>query len=262
MRALALCAALASPAGAQEILLVQSTTSTEASGFYDHILPLAEAALNLDIRVVAVGTGQALDNARRCDGDMTITHAPAAEAEFVAAGYGLTPHPIMVNDFVVVGPLEDPAGVGTAATAQAAFARIAQAGAPFVSRGDDSGTHRREREIWPGGVPRDAWYLETGSGMGATLQIAANLEAYTLVDRATYATFTGAGTLAILFEGTADLRNPYAAIVVDPAHCPRTATAAATAFVEWLISDAGQSAIAAFRPTGAPLFLPDARPPN
>lgn len=256
---------LAEPALAEDqVVLVQSTTSTQNSGLYDAILPLAEAALALDIRVVAVGTGQALQNAQRCDGDLLITHAAEAERAFVAAGYGTVRHDLMFNDFVLIGPGDDPAGTRGAESIGEAFGAIAGAQEPFASRGDDSGTHQAERALWNGIADVDAasggWYRETGAGMGATLNIAVGMKAYVLSDRATWLAFENPSDHEILYMGDAALLNQYGIVQVDPDHCPNTNTDASQRLTEWLISDAGQAAIAAFEINGAQVFFPNANP--
>ncbi|MBF9036615.1 solute-binding protein [Rhodobacterales bacterium HKCCE2091] len=251
------------PAVAQDgVVLVQSTTSTQNSGLYDHILPIAEEALGLDIRVVAVGTGQALQNAERCDGDMLIVHARDAEIAFVEAGFGTERRDLMYNDFVIVGPESDPAGVAGTGDVSAALAAIAGAGAPFASRGDDSGTHRKELNLWDGvadvAAASGTWYRELGSGMGATLNAAVGMGAYTLTDRATWLAFENRGDLVILSQGDERLFNQYGVIPVNPAHCPNVNAEGATAFADWLVSDAGQQAIADYSLGGEQLFFPNA----
>ncbi|QQA44504.1 substrate-binding domain-containing protein [Pelagovum pacificum] len=256
---------LAAPATAQETgrLLIQSTTSTQNSGLYEAILPEFEQTTGIDAQVVAVGTGQALTNAQNCDGDLLFVHAKPAEEAFVAEGFGVARHDVMYNDFVLIGPSADPAGLGTADSAAAAFAAIADSGAAFASRGDDSGTHKAELALWsaagvdPTGASGD-WYLETGSGMGATLNIAVAEDAYALTDRATWISFANKGDATILFEGDEALFNQYGVIVVSPDHCPSANTAAAEAFEEWILGDAGQAAIAAFEVDGQQLFFPNA----
>ena len=247
---------LAGPAMARDRLVIQSTTSTEASGLYDHLLPLIEAATGVRPQVVAVGTGQALKNAERCDGDLLIVHARAAEEAFVAAGYGLARHDLMQNDFVLVGPADDPAGVARAGDLTGALRAIA-AGGHFVSRGDDSGTHMAERRLWgAAGITPGDWLIESGQGMGATLAIAVATGRYTLTDRATWAAFGAKGGHAILFEGAPELANPYGLILVSPDHCPTVNAADAARVADWLLSPEGQAAIAAFRVAGAQVFFP------
>jgi len=261
---IALVVFFASPALAlaeNDVVMVQSTTSTQNSGLYAYLLPIAAQALDLDIRVVAVGTGQALGNAERCDGDILIVHARAAEEAFVAAGFGTARYDLMFNDFVLVGPRSDPAGVAGAATAAEALARIAAARAPFASRGDDSGTHQKELSLWGGiadvAAASGGWYRETGSGMGATLNVAVGMGAYTLTDRATWLAFENRGDHVILNQGDPVLFNQYGVIPVSPARCPNVNAEGAAAFSAWLRTD-GQAVIAAFQPGGQQLFFPNA----
>lgn len=258
----AFLAFLATPALAQDpVVLVQSTTSTQNSGLYAYLLPIASEALGLDIRVVAVGTGQALGNAGRCDGDMLIVHARSAEEAFVAAGFGTARYDLMYNDFVLVGPEDDPAGVAGAARATEALARIARARVPFASRGDDSGTHQKELGLWQGitdvAAASGSWYRETGSGMGATLNVAVGMRAYTLTDRATWLAFENRGDLVILNQGDPALFNQYGVIPVNPERCPNVNAEGAAAFTDWLLND-GQAVIAGFEVNGRQLFFPNA----
>ncbi|MEM9147133.1 MAG: substrate-binding domain-containing protein [Pseudomonadota bacterium] len=263
---LALVAALlGGPAAAGPFVLVQSTTSTEASGLFDHILPRFTAETGIAVRVVAVGTGQAIRNAANGDGDVLFVHATEAEERFVAEGHGLARHDVMHNDFVLIGPPEDPAGIAGMTDAPAALARIAGAEAPFVSRGDDSGTHRAERRLWAEtDVDVDAasgrWYRETGSGMGAMLTIAVGLDAYGLSDRATWVAFGNKGAHRILVEGDPRLFNQYGIVRVNPERHPSVNVAEGQRFVDWMLSEAGQAAIASFRVAGQQLFVPNARP--
>lgn len=244
------------------VVLIQSTTSTQNSGLYEALLPQAAAALSLDLRVVAVGTGQALQNAARCDGDLVITHARAAEEAFVAAGFGLARHDLMYNDFVLVGPSADPAGVQGAPGIAAALGAIARAQAPFASRGDDSGTHQAERRLWSEiadvAAASGTWYRETGAGMGATLNIAVGMGAYTLTDRATWAAFENRASHAILHEGDPALVNQYGLVQVSADHCPTRNHAGSRALADWLLGPTGQAAIAAFRIDNAQVFFPNA----
>ena len=260
---LAMLTGLSGPVLAQDNIVVQSTTSTANSGLYDYLLPLARAATGVTSHVVAVGTGQAIKNARNCDGDLLVVHAKTDEETFVADGFGLARRNLMYNDFVIVGPEADPAGVSGLSDAQDALARIAAAGAVFTSRGDDSGTHKAELALWSGtGVdPRaasGAWYRETGSGMGATLNTAVGMDAYVLTDRASWASFGNRQDFRVLVEGDVDLFNQYGVIVVNPAKCPSVRAEAAQKVADWLVSDAGQSAIADFRIDGQQLFFPNA----
>lgn len=249
-------------AGAPErSITLASTTSTRDSGLLDAILPRFRARTGIEVRVVAVGTGRALALARRGDADVLLVHDLASEERFVQEGYGLARHEVMWNDFVLVGPARDPAGIRQAEHAAQALARIAARRAPFLSRGDDSGTHKAELRLWEesGVDPRAAsggWYRETGSGMGPTLNTAVELEAYTLVDRGTWLAFRNRGRLELLLEGDPQLRNPYGAIVVDPERHPHVKAEAARAFVDWLRSEEGREAIASFRVQGQPLFFP------
>ncbi len=252
---------LASGSAAAETLTLASTTSTENSGLFAHLLPLFERDTGIAVRVVAVGTGQAIRLARNGDADVVLVHHRASEEALVAEGHGLARHDVMANDFVIVGPGADPAGIGSAQGAADAFARIAGMAAPFASRGDDSGTHKAERAIWQAAaidpVPASGtWYRELGAGMGATLNSAAAMAAYTLSDRATWVAFANKGPLSLLFEGDAALGNAYGVIALDPARHPHVKAAAALAFVDWLLSAAGQGAIAAFRVHGEQLFFP------
>lgn len=255
---------LAQPAVAQdEFIIVQSTTSTQNSGLYEHILPIFAAKTGIDVRVVAVGTGQALKNARNCDGDVLLVHARPAEEKFVAEGYGVKRTDLMYNDFVIVGPAADPAGVAGMTDVEPALAKIAAAEAPFASRGDDSGTHRKERALWlAAGVDVAAasggWYRETGSGMGATLNTAVGMGAYALTDRATWVAFGNKGDYQIAVEGDPALFNQYGVILVNPARCPNVKAEAGQTFIDWLLSDEGQQAIADYRLEGQRLFTPNA----
>ena len=255
--------ALTGAAMADNSIIVQSTTSTANSGLYDHLLPIFTEATGITVHIVAVGTGQAIRNAKNCDGDVLIVHAKAAEENFVAQGYGIERTDLMYNDFVVVGPEGDPAGISGTTDVRAAFRRIAETGALFASRGDDSGTHRKETALWAGtGADPDSasgdWYRETGSGMGATLNAAIGMGAYTMTDRATWISFENKQDFRVAVEGDADLFNQYGVIPVNPERCPSVDAEAARAFTDWLISDPGQAAIAAYRIHGQQLFFPNA----
>jgi tungstate transport system substrate-binding protein len=256
--ALALLAAL--PASAQEFITVASTTSTENSGLFGHILPIFQDETGIEVRVVSQGTGQALETGRRGDADVVFVHARAQEEAFVADGYGLQRFDVMYNDFVIVGPNTDPAGLRSATDATAAMAAIAGAGASFASRGDDSGTHTAEKNLWAaaGIAPAGGWYLSTGSGMGATLNTAAQVPAYALTDRGTWLSFENRGDLEIVFEGDPVLFNPYGIILVNPERHPSVKVEQGQAFIDWIISDAGQAAIASFQVGGEQLFFPSA----
>jgi tungstate transport system substrate-binding protein len=249
---------VALPASAQEFITVASTTSTENSGLFGHILPIFQAETGIEVRVVSQGTGQALETGRRGDADVVFVHARAQEEQFVAEGYGVQRFDVMYNDFVIVGPGDDPAGLRTAADATAALAAIAGAEASFASRGDDSGTHVAEKNLWAaaGIEPAGGWYLSTGSGMGATLNTAAQVPAYALTDRGTWLSFENRGPLEIVFEGDDVLFNPYGIILVNPERHPHVKAEQGQAFIDWIISDAGQAAIASFTIGGEQLFFP------
>ncbi len=265
--AAALLAALAvsgAAAAAERFILLQSTTSTQNSGLFDAILPGFTAATGIEVRVVAVGTGQALKNARNGDGDVLLVHAREAEEAFVSEGYGVARFDVMYNDFVIVGPPADPAGIAGLSDATAALEAIAAAEAPFASRGDDSGTHVKELALWraAGLDPTAAsgtWYRETGSGMGATLNVARGMGAYTLTDRGTWIAFKNKGNFGILVSGDARLFNPYGVILVNPARHPRVKAEDGQAFIDWLTGPEGQAAIAAYKLNGQQLFFPNAK---
>ena len=264
LTAAGLCAAAPQPVVlAAEFIVVQSTTSTRNSGLLDHLLPRFTAESGIEVRVVAVGTGQALRNARNGDADVLLVHAKPAEEAFVAGGFGVERFDLMHNDFVIVGPASDPAGIAGANDAVASLATIARAGAAFASRGDDSGTHRKELELWSQTEVDTAsasggWYRETGSGMGATLNVAVGMNAYTLTDRATWIAFGNKGNFAIHVEGDARLFNQYGVILVNPRMHPHVKAAAGQAFIDWLLGPEGQSAIASFRIGDRQLFFPNA----
>ena len=259
--ALAITLALVSAASfAQERILVQSTTSTQNSGLYDHILPLFQEATGIRVDVVAVGTGQAIRNAANGDADVLLVHARAAEEAFVAEGHGLERFDLMYNDFVLVGPANDPAGVADAPDLATALTALATGAAPFVSRGDDSGTHKAERALWAAQnlSPEGAWYREAGSGMGTTLRLAVEMEGYTLSDRATWIAFEGKQDHRIVFEGDPALFNQYGIIALNPARHPHVNAEGARVFLDWMLSPEGQAAIAGYRRDGQQLFFPNA----
>ncbi|WP_108259270.1 substrate-binding domain-containing protein [Mangrovicoccus ximenensis] len=244
-------------------IIVQSTTSTANSGLYDYLLPIYGEDSGITVNVVAVGTGQAIRNAENCDGDLLLVHAKASEEAFVAEGYGTQRTDLMYNDFVIVGPDSDPAGVKGMTDAEAALAKIAESGALFASRGDDSGTHKKEAALWKAaGIDPTAasgeWYRETGSGMGATLNAGIGMGAYVLTDRATWISFQNKQDYAIEVQGDEDLFNQYGVIPVSPDHCPSAKIDAAQDFADWLLSEAGQQAIAAYEVDGQQLFFPNA----
>ena len=261
-----LISAAAPAAPQQQSILLASTTSTEQSGLFAHILPLFRQARGIDVRVVALGTGQALDMARRGDADVLLVHDQAAEEKFVADGFGLPRRPVMYNDFVMIGPAADPAGV-RGRDIVAALKKLAASDASFVSRGDRSGTHAAELRYWTAAgialpVHRQSGrafdYRACGCGMGQALNIASSSDAYVLADRGTWLAFRNRGKLALLVEGDQRLFNQYGVIVVNPVRHPHTKTAPAQAFSDWLVSAEGQAAIAAYRIGGEPLFFPEA----
>jgi len=253
---------LAGAAVAEETLVVASTTSTEQSGLFGWILPKFEQSTAIKVRVVAVGTGQALDIGRRGDADVLLVHDRAAEDKFVAEGYGSYRKDVMYNDFIFVGPKDDPAKVRNAGSALNALKAIAASGQPFVSRGDKSGTHAAELRLWKeaGVDPKAlAGYKETGSGMGPTLNMAAATDAYTLADRATWYAFKNRRELDLVLAGDPVLFNPYGVIPVNPARHPHVKKEAAEKFSQWLTSPVGQEAIASFRADGQQVFFPNAK---
>ena len=244
-------------------IIVQSTTSTANSGLYDYLLPIFQEETGIQVNVVAVGTGQAIKNAENCDGDVLLVHAKTSEEKFVAAGFGTERTDLMYNDFVIVGPAADPAGVGGMNDVQGALAKIADTGALFASRGDDSGTHKKEMALWAdSGVDptaaSGAWYRETGSGMGATLNAGIGMGAYVMTDRATWISFGNKQDYAITVQGDEDMFNQYGVIPVNPAKCPSVNVDAAQTFADWLVSDEGQDAIAAYKVADQQLFFPNA----
>lgn len=257
-------ASVAQTVGAKDAsIIVQSTTSTANSGLYDHLLPQLQADTGIVANIVAVGTGQAIRNARNCDADVLLVHAKAAEEAFVSEGFGVARQDLMYNDFIVVGPDSDPADVRGEPDIIKALTRIANTKSTFASRGDDSGTHKKELTLWSEAevdvnAASGQWYRETGSGMGATLNVGVGMGAYVLTDRATWISFANKGQHEILVEGDADLFNQYGIILVSSEACPNVNQAAGSAFVEWLLSDVGQAAIAAHQIDGQQLFFPNA----
>jgi len=263
---LALGAPLPAPASAQQrSITVASTTSTEQSGLFGHILPIFTRETGIAVRVVALGTGQALDVGRRGDADVVLVHDRAAEDRFVAEGFAPERHDVMFNDFILVGPAADPAGVKGLADIAEAWRRIAAARAPFISRGDRSGTHAAELRLWQeAGIDpasgRGTWYREVGQGMGPALNTAAASEAYVFTDRGTWLSFRNRQTLTILVEGDRRLANQYGVMLVNPARHPHVKAAEGRAFIAWLLSPSGQAAIASYRIGGEQLFFPNAAP--
>jgi tungstate transport system substrate-binding protein len=248
-------------AQAAEQIVIASTTSTEQSGLFGQLLPAFTKATGIEAKVVALGTGQALDLGRRGDADVLFVHDRVAEDKFVAEGYGINRRDVMYNDFVVIGPRSDPAGVKGAADTAEVLKRIAKANAPFASRGDKSGTHAAELRFWKAADidPKSlASYKELGSGMGPTLNTAAGMNAYTLSDRGTWLSFKNRQGLDIVFSGDPRLFNPYGVILVNPARHPHVKEKAGQTFIDWVVSPAGQQEIASYQVGGEQLFFPNA----
>lgn len=249
------------PAAAQDrFITLASTTSTEQSGLFGHLLPIFQLQTGIAVRVVAVGTGQALTLGQRGDADALLVHDRPGEDKFVADGFGIDRRDVMYNDFVLIGPISDSAKIKGGKDVAQAFHLIADAKAPFASRGDDSGTHRMELRLWAaagfGPKPQAAWYRELGSGMGPTLNTASGLGAYVLADRATWANFRNRGSLAILVDGDKRLLNPYGSILVNPQRHPSVKAADARLWHEWLTSPAGLAAVSGYKINGEQLFFP------
>ena len=255
--------ALIGQASAQKSIVLSSTTSTEQSGLFGHILPPFEKKTGIQVKVVAVGTGQALDIGRRGDADVVFVHDKVAEEKFVADGFADKRAEVMFNDFVLLGPKGDPAKVAGGKDIQTAFKKIADSKATFVSRGDKSGTHAAELRYWKGaGVdvsPTMPWYKETGSGMGPALNTASGMNAYILSDRATWLSFKNRGDLTILVQGDPKLFNQYGVMLVSSAKHPQVKKAEGQAFIDWLISKEGQDTIASYKVSGEQLFFPNAK---
>lgn len=254
------------PSLAQDkFIVVASTTSTEQSGLFGHILPAFTAKTGIQVRVVAQGTGQALKTAEQGNADVVFVHDPVAEQKFVEAGWGIDRRLVMYNDFVIVGPKADPARIAGTRDAVAAYKKIAAAKAPFASRGDSSGTHAAELRIWKEAaidVKADGagWYRETGSGMGPTLNTASGMNAYAFADRGTWLSFKNRGELTIAVQGDGKLFNQYGVMLVNPARHAHVKVAEAKAFIDWITSKEGQEAIAAYRIEGEQLFFPNYKP--
>jgi tungstate transport system substrate-binding protein len=255
-------------AQAQErFITVASTTSTEQSGLFGHLLPRFEQKTGIKVHVVAVGTGQALDLARRGDADVVFVHARSAEEKFLAEGHGVKRFPVMYNDFVLVGPKSDPAKIGGGKDILEAFKKLEAAKAPFVSRGDKSGTHLAELDLWKAaGIDLDkakgSWYRDTGQGMGPALNTASSMNAYILTDRGTWLSFMNRGDLAILVEGDKRLFNQYGVMLVNPHKHPSVKKEFGQMFVDWVISPEGQKAISGYKIDGEQLFFPNAEQPG
>jgi tungstate transport system substrate-binding protein len=261
-------ASVAVAAQAQErFITVASTTSTEQSGLFRHVLPIFEKKTGIQVRVVALGTGQALDLARRGDADVVFVHAKAAEEKFLAEGHGVRRLPVMYNDFVLIGPKGDPAKVAGGKDIVEALRKIQSAQAPFVSRGDRSGTHMAELNLWKAsGIDleraKGPWYRDTGQGMGPALNTAASMNAYLVADRGTWLAFKNPGDLAILVEGDKRLFNQYGVMLVNPDKHPNVKKALGQTFIDWLVSPEGQQAIAGYKIGGEQLFFPNAGQPG
>jgi len=249
---------------AETFITVASTTSTENSGLFDYLLPKFTDQTGIEVRVVAVGTGQAIKLAENGDADVLFVHHKPSEEKFVSAGYGVARYDVMYNDFVLVGPGSDPVGIEGMEDAAAALAKIAEEKAPFASRGDDSGTHKKELGLWQeAGVDvataSGGWYRETGAGMGATLNTASGMNAYALSDRATWLKFGNKGELEILVEGDPKLFNQYGIILVNPSKHPHVKARAGQEFIDWVLSEEGQSAIGDYQIEGQQGFFPNAK---
>jgi tungstate transport system substrate-binding protein len=268
--AFAVAAMLASAAVAGQALAedkfitVASTTSTKNSGLLDFLLPKFQDETGIEVRVVAVGTGKALQQARDGDADVLLVHAKGREEKFVSEGWGVERFDVMYNDFVIVGPEGDPAGVGGMSDATAALQKIAESKSAFASRGDDSGTHTKERNLWKAaGVDIQSasgdWYRETGSGMGATLNTGLGMDAYVLTDRATWISFENKGDYQVLVEGDPQLFNQYGVILVNPEKHPHVKTELGQTFIDWLIGSEGQQLIGEYELNGQQLFFPNAK---
>ena len=256
---------LVTQAIADNSILVQSTTSTANSGLYDYLLPVFEKTHKAKVHVVAVGTGQAIRNASNCDADVLLVHAKAAEQKFVSDGFGVSRKDLMYNDFVIVGPATDPAAVATTSTATEALTKIATNKSIFVSRGDNSGTHKKELALWQQSATNVAaasgsWYRETGSGMGATLNVAVGMGAYTLTDRATWISFNNKQQHGVLLQGDNALFNQYGIILVNSDKCPHVNSELGQTFIDWVTGADGQQLIADFTLHDQQLFHPNATP--
>ena len=247
-------------------ILVASTTSTQDSGLYGYLLPIVRQSTGIEVKVLAQGTGQALDTARRCDADVVFVHARSAEEKFLAEGYGVKRYPVMYNDFILIGPKNDPAGIRGKDILTALHTIKAKA-APFISRGDRSGTNIAELALWKeAGIEiendKSLWYKEIGQGMGAALNMASASNAYVLSDRGTWLAFQNRGDLAILVEGDKRLFNQYGVMLVSPARCPSVKKELGQQFIDWLVSPEGQNVIAGYRINGQQLFYPNANDPD
>jgi len=247
----------------EKFIIVQSTTSTQNSGLFDYILPKFTAKTGIEVRVVAVGTGQAIKNAKNGDGDVLLVHAKPAEEKFVAEGWGVKRYDVMYNDFIIVGPPNDAAGISGLKDAVVALRKIAASTSAFASRGDDSGTNKKEKRLWKtAGINAEKdsgkWYRELGSGMGATLNTGVGMRAYVMSDRATWAKFANKSDYRIMVEGDARLFNQYGVILVSGKKHPRVKSQLGQQFIDWLVGGEGQAAIRSYKLNGNPLFTPNA----
>lgn len=250
-------------ASAQSII-VQSTTSTANSGFYDYLLPNFKKETGITVHVVAVGTGQAIKNAKNCDGDVLLVHAKSSEQKFINKGFGVERFDVMYNDFIIVGPAADPAAIRQAKNVEETLKNIAESESIFLSRGDNSGTHKKELALWQiaGIDPRPAsgqWYRETGSGMGATLNVGVGMNAYVMTDRATWISFGNRQDFKILYQGDQQLFNQYGIMMVNPVRCESVNSVAAQVFIDWMLSAKGQKIIDGYALQGKQLFFPNAK---
>src|SRR5689334_15258742 len=270
LAAAAIVAAIATaPAHAQDkSIVVSSTTSTQDTGLFGHILPLFKAKTGIDVKIIAQGTGQALDTARRGDADVVLVHAKSLEEKFLSEGFSLKRYPVMYNDFVLIGPKNDPAGIKDSKDIVAALTAIKNKAAPFISRGDNSGTYAAERALWKvanidiAGADKGPWYKEIGQGMGAALNTAAASGAYVLSDRGTWISFKNKTDLLIAVEGDKKLFNQYGVMLVNPAKHPHVKKELGQQFIDWLVSPEGQKAIADYKIDGEQLFYPNAGDPS
>jgi tungstate transport system substrate-binding protein len=265
--AAALLAGITSVSAQDKSIVVSSTTSTQDSGLFGHILPLFKAKTGIDVKVVSQGTGQALDTGRRGDADVVFVHAKSAEEKFLAEGFSLKRYPVMYNDFVLVGPKSDPAGIKGTKDIVAALKAVKDKSAPFISRGDKSGTHIAELNLWKtAGIDiekdKGPWYKAIGQGMGAALNTASASNSYVLTDRGTWLSFKNRGDLIIAVEGDNKLFNQYGVMLVNPAKHPNVKKDLGQAFIDWLISPEGQNAIAGYKINGEQLFYPNASDPS
>jgi len=249
---------------AGQSIILQSTTSTANSGLYEYLLPIFTQETGINVNVVAVGTGQAIKNAQNCDGDVLLVHAKSAEEKFIAKGYGVERFDVMYNDFIFVGPPADPADLRNSQLAIDGMQKIARSKSVFLSRGDNSGTHKKELSLWKmAGVNPDPssgfWYRETGSGMGATLNVGVEMNAYVMTDRGTWISFGNKQDFGIIFSGDRNLFNQYGVILVNPDRCEKVNVAAAQTFIDWILSAKGQKGIANYQLKGQQLFFPNAQ---